>query len=342
VSPLNMDVFRGDAFTMQELTHAVIDMPYVPRRIGELGIFEYQGVPTTEVLIEKQNNQLRLVQTTPRGGVAVQRGRNRRNMISVPTSRIALESPITADEIQNVRELGTNQLVTLASTVNQRNITMSQDIEATMEYHRMGALRGLVVDADGDELINAYELFGLTPPDAVDFDLDNASPDSGALRQKCTDVIRAIEDALGDVPYSGVYGLCSSGFYDAVGKHKEYLAAHANTERGAEALTGRLARRRINYGGITFEEYRGTVGGTAYVEENSALFFPVGAPGFLLGRFAPAEWWDTVNTIGLPRYSRIIIDPRFADSQVTTHVQTQPLHICTRPLALIPATLNDD
>lgn len=336
MSPLNMDVFRGDAFSMQELTHVVIDAPYVPRRIGELGLFEYQGVPTTEVLIEKQNNTLRLVRTTPRGGPPIQRQRDRRAMISVPTSRIALQSPITADEIQNVRELGTNQLTTIQSTVNQRNISMSNDIEATLEYHRVGALRGQVIDVDGDTLIDAFDLFDVTPQTPVDWDLDNANPGEGALAQKCSDVIRLIEDELGDVTYSGVYGMCSSGFYDAVRKHKEYRAAFLNTERGEETLTGRIARRRFVYAGILFEEYRGTVGGTKYVEDDTAQFFPIGAPGLFVGRYAPAEWWDTVNTIGLPRYARVSFDPNYPDSQINSNVQCQPLHVCTRPRTLIP------
>lgn len=335
---LNMDVFRSDAFSMQELTHAIIDAPYIPRKIGDLGIFEAAGVPTTEVMIEKQANTLRLVPTTPRGGPAFQHTRDRRALVTVPTSRIAEESPITADEVQNVREFGTSQLASLQSQVNQRNIQVSNDIEATLEYHRVGALKGQVVDVDGSTLIDAFEIFDVTAQDPVDWDLDNASPAEGALRQKCSDVIRLIEEELGAVSYQGVYGMCSSGFFDRIVAHKEYRAAYLNTERGENQLVGRMARRRVEFGGITFEEYRGTVGGVKYVEDDTAQFFPIGSPGLFLVRYAPAEWWDTVNTVGLPRYARIRFDPNFPDSRVLTHVQTQPLHICTRPRVLIPGT----
>lgn len=336
---LNMDVFRSDAFSMQELTLAVTEAPYVPRKVGDLGIFNYEGVTTTAVMIEKIRNTLVLVKTTPRGGPAIQNTKDPRNLITIPTSRIAMEDSITADEVQNVREFGTNQLVSLQSEVNKRNVRQSNNIEATMEYHRVGALKGKVMDADGSTLIDAFELFDVDPQDPVDFELDAGSPADGALRQKCSDVIRLIEEELGADGHLGIYGMCSSQFFDKLVAHKEYRAAYLNTERGEGKLIGRMVRRQIDFGGITFEEYRGTVGGTAYVEDGDAHFFPIGVSGLFEGRFAPAEWWDTVNTVGLPRYARIFFDPKYPDSQVSAHVQTQPLHICTRPRVLIPATM---
>ena len=336
---LNMDVFRGDAFSMQELTAAVLEAPYVPRKIGDLGIFEYEGVPTTSVMIEKVKTTLVLVKTTPRGGPAQQNVRDPRNLITVPTSRIALEENVTADEIQGVREFGTPQLTTLQSEINKRNVRQSNNIEATLEYHRVGALKGKVVDSDGSTLIDAFDLFGVTPQTEIDFDLDNASPAEGALRQKCSDVIRLIEDELGQDSNSGVYGMASSQFFDKLVAHKEYRAAYLNTERGESKLVGRVARRQVEFGGITFEEYRGSVGGTKYVADEKCHFIPMGVPQLFVGRFAPAEWWDTVNTIGLPRYARVFLDPKYPDSQVSAHVQCQPLHICTRPRVLIPARM---
>jgi hypothetical protein len=46
------------------LTDAINKMPYVPGRIGQLGLFREQGVSTTSVMIEEREGSLNLVETT--------------------------------------------------------------------------------------------------------------------------------------------------------------------------------------------------------------------------------------------------------------------------------------
>ena len=40
-----LDIFSSSAFSMVSLTDAINKMPYVPGRIGQLGLFREQGVP---------------------------------------------------------------------------------------------------------------------------------------------------------------------------------------------------------------------------------------------------------------------------------------------------------
>ena len=49
---------------------------------------------------------------------------------------------------------------------------------------------------------------------------------------------------------------------------------------------------------------------------------------------APADFVETANTIGLPRYAKQAVDQQFA-RWVMLHVQSNPLPICTRPRVLI-------
>jgi hypothetical protein len=74
-----LDIFSGSAFTMMALTDAINKMPYVPGRIGQLGLFREQGVSTTAVMIEEREGSLTLVETTSRGAPAVQNTTNKRN-----------------------------------------------------------------------------------------------------------------------------------------------------------------------------------------------------------------------------------------------------------------------
>jgi hypothetical protein len=80
---------------------------------------------------------------------------------------------------------------------------------------------------------------------------------------------------------------------------------------------------------------RGRVG-TVDFTDAEAYFFPVGVPGLFRQYNAPADFVETTNTIGLPRYAKQAVDQQFA-RWVMLHVQSNPLPICTRPRVLIKA-----
>jgi hypothetical protein len=94
------------------------------------------------------------------------------------------------------------------------------------------------------------------------------------------------------------------------------------------------ARGSFEYAGILFEEYRGKVGAVDFTDASKAYFFPVGMPGLFRQYNAPADFVETANTIGLPRYAKQAVDQQFA-RWVMLHVQSNPLPICTRPRVLI-------
>src|ERR671918_3021157 len=67
-----------------------------------------------------------------------------------------------------------------------------------------------------------------------------------------------------------------------------------------------------------------------FTDASKAYFFPVGLPGLFRQYNAPADFVETANTIGLPRYAKQAVDQQFA-RWVMLHVQSNPLPICTRP-----------
>ena len=334
------DVFEGNAFTMQSLTAAVLERKHVPMRLGAIpGLFETSGVRTTKVSVEKRGQTLVLVQTTPRGAPAVQNTTPDRELIDIPSARIALEDTVTADEVQNIRAFGSeSELQTLVGEIADRNASMSDSILATEEYHRIGAVKGRVLDADGSTLIDLFQTFNVAEPAEIDFDLDNANPAEGALRRQCAVVVRAIQDVLEGVPYTGIHAMVSSQFWDDLLAHREvretvknWPAALTLRESGVGRGGNGQPIRTLDFGGITWEEYRGRIGATDYVEDDKARFFPVGVPRLFLTRYAPAEYFDTVNTVGLPRYATINPDGTDPKHKRTLRVQSHPVMICTRP-----------
>lgn len=326
-----MDAFSNDAFGMLQLTAAVNRESYVPGRIGRLGIFEERGVRTTKVAIEYRDRTVELIPTTPRGGVPHQNQRDGRDVVDFQVPRLALLDRIYADEVLNVRAFGReSDLMALMEEVRERQRRMTRSLDATLEWHRMGALKGQILDADGSVLIDLFTALGVSQRAEVAMDFSGTA--TGDVKPKISGIIRATEDELG-VQDAEFHAYCGSTFFDELTGHEETRQIFLNYD-AARTLRERTARRTFFYGGVLWEEYRGNVSGQQFVADDKAIIFPVGVPGLYITRFAPADYWGAVGTQGLPRYSRQYGDPTGADRYRELEVQSNPINLCTRPRAL--------
>ena len=96
-------------------------------------------------------------------------------------------------------------------------------------------------------------------------------------------------------------------------------------------ICGRRVADEVSFGGITFRRYRGGAG--FGVPTDKAVFYPEGVEGLFEIYYAPADTFETVNTLGLPLYARMIPD-RDRDEWVRLEIESNPLPICTRPQVL--------
>ena len=332
-----MDVFNSDAFSLRSLTAAIEKAPHRPGRIGELGLFVDRPVSTTIVQVEEKDGQLTLIPTSPRGGVPDSIGADARRMRAFKVPHLARESQILADEIQGVRAFGTeSELETVQSVVNDRLATLRAMHEVTREHLRMGALKGLILDADG--LTTIYDLFSEFGVEQHVVDFDFADP-TLEVRSKCKDVLRAIEDELGAATYTRAHAFCSASWFDALIDHP--IVKETFKYREGEVLRQDI-RRGFEFGGITFEEYRGKVGAVDFIADGEAYCFPLGAmvaSGPLFQTFnAPADFEETVNTPGQPIYAKLARDLEL-NRWVKLHTQSNPLPLCLRPAAVIKLTM---
>src|SRR5262245_44002041 len=102
-----MNYFATDeAFTMASLTKAINHMQYVPQRIAQLGIFGEEGISSTTVIIEEEYGTIRLIPTSPRGGVPEPVSRDRRKSRAFVVPHIPVVQQVQADEVQNVKAFG--------------------------------------------------------------------------------------------------------------------------------------------------------------------------------------------------------------------------------------------
>lgn len=322
-------IFEDDAFSVSSLTAAINDQEYLPGRISSLGLFREEGISTLTVQIEKDGDTLALVPAGERGTSGLVVGATKRTLIPFNTVHLPERFTIKADEIQGIRAFGTRtELQAVQDVVNKRLAKARRQLDATHEFQRMGALNGQVLDADGKTvLLDIYKSFGVN---RQKLQMGLNSPDT-ELRVKCGEALDMQEEALGSVTSSGSRGLCGKNFWNKLIAHKSVKDTYLNTMQAA-ALRGD-ARESFEFGGIVWERYRGKVAGVSFVHDDKALLVPEGVPDLYISCFAPADYMETVNTQGIPYYSKI--EPLQFGKGVAGEAQSNPLHLCTRPRAQI-------
>lgn len=330
-----LDIFSDDAFSVVSLTDAINQQPFVPGRAGAVVDWAELGVPTTTIAIENKQGVLSLLNPTPRGGPGDDISKKKRTLRNLNVPHYQRDDGIQADEVQGVRAFGQADMVqTVFDLVDQRLAEHARDFDVTLEYQRLGAVKGIILNGDGSTLYNLFTEFGVLQQPEVDFNLDNVTPD-GAVRKTCTQVVRAISKALGGQPFAGIYAFCSDEFWDALISNAEVRATYLSYQGAAQLREG-VAYQTFPFGGIVFENYRGGVGteeATGFIAANKAHIFPVGVPSLFRTVYAPADYIETVNTLGLPRYAKQI--RMLNDKGIELEMQMNALSYCTRPRVLV-------
>lgn len=339
----SLDVFNQDAFGVVSLTDAINNVPFTPGAAGRLIDWNERGVTTTSIMIEQQNGVLALINPTPRGGPGETTAKDKRNVRSLVIPHYQHDDAINADEVQGVRAFGSEtEVQSVQGLVNQRLAdAVNLVLDPTLELQRLGAVKGIILNADGSQLYNLFTEFSVSQETEIDFDLDNATPASGALRKATAKATRLIANNLGGVPFTGIHAFCGDNFFDDLLAHVEVVASYSNTDMASVLRTGYVlpnnAATKIygafEFGGIVWHNYRGQNGASAMVDTNKCHIFPVGVPGLFRTVYAPADYVETVNTVGLPRYAKQWTTPN--GKRIEMESQSNPLSYCTRPKVLL-------
>lgn len=332
-----LDVFRSDAFGTVSLTTAIDKLPFVPSKLN--ATFKKQGVTTTTVMVEERHGKLMIVPTAARGSMANVMSGKRRQARTFAVPHIPLNGTVLADDVQGVRAFGSeDEVEAVAELVNDKLADLKQALELTKEWHRIGAVKGIVLDADGSSVIyDFFDEFEIDPY-TVEFDFSGTLPDASQdIKLKCAQIKRHVGDSLGATPFTGLMAICGKNMFDKLTSCAEVRKAY---DRYQDSSFLRVAQARTDagfeYADITWVEYRGTVGTTQFFDEDEIRIIPTGVPDLFTETYAPAPFMETVNTKGLPFYAKQ--KPLDWDLGVELHVETNPLMMCTRPAALTLVT----
>ncbi|MGB3044194.1 MAG: major capsid protein [Xanthobacteraceae bacterium] len=335
--PEAMDIWEGEGFTIQSLTAAINNEPYRPGQVSASGIFEEDGVTTTRVSIEMRDGKLSLVEPSQRGGPGETTGDDDRQLIPFDIQHYQRDDAVLADEVQNARAFGTeDQLETIQERVERKGKRHAQDLTMTLEHQRVGAIKGIVTSKSGATLHDLYNRFGISVPSAVSLELDVDTTNVASVFQ---DVIFSIEDAL-DETYSGIHVFTGRDFHKALWTHKSVRDTFLYNG-GATVLRNDVPDK-FELFGATWERYRTGAKATAdlgspYIAAAEARVVVKGVPDLFITRFAPADYEETVNTVGLPFYMKQI--KKLNGKGRDIEVQMNAISLCTKPQVLRKLTL---
>lgn len=323
-----------NVFTASEMTDAVNKLPLMPLRFAPL--FEFRGVKTTTVTLDLRQGRIVLVSDSERGTAPENlagRG-SKRSAKVLSCAHLALADTLAPEDVQDVRGFGTTEPVTPATILNDKIQDLKNNLVMTMEFHRLGAIKGVVLDADGTTVLhNIFDTFGVSKTtETITFPAtapENANPIlTGILKAK-----RKAEAAMGGVPFNRLECIVGSDGYDMLTSHalvrkyfEDWLA------RKQDFGSNDYRRNGFTYGGVTFYECSDVVGGQTMVEPKKGHLYPVGS-GLFKSYHAPADWMETANTVGREFYARMDEKPRSRGYDL--EVQSNPLTLCTFPEALI-------
>ncbi len=333
-----LNPFASDAFNMWAMGAAIERLPNNYGRLRELNLFPVKPLRTRKVMIDEKEGKLNLLQTLPVGSPGQKSSRGKRHARGFQVPHIPYDDFIEPDEYAGIRAFGTEDAVApLASIMNDHLQTAKNKHAITLEYLRMGALKGQILDADGSVLYDLHKEF-VVKKKRIDFALDNANTD---VLAKCRELNRYVEENLLGEVMQRVHALVDKDFFDALVSHTKVEAAYARWRDG-EALRTDM-RNRFPLGGIIFEEYEGTVdtvGGVArkFITSKYGIAFPIGTLNTFKTFVAPADFLETVNTLGRPYYAKQ--EPQEFNRGVKIHTQSNPLPICLRPEVVVEIYTN--
>lgn len=293
------NIFSGfaDLFTVDSLTQSVINSPYVPSQIRDSGLFAAESIATTTVKLESDGITIGLVEASPRGSQGqVVAAQNNRTIVPFAVPHYAQYGTLLADSVQGIREFGSTTMTkTIQNEINKRLLVMKRQIDYTVEAQMLDAIRGLYRDSNG-VTTSLFTAFGKKQK-TLTIDLTSSTLD---LRVEMMKVIEAMEAELAGIYFTQPLICYGATKWRQLLANADLKAAYRNWE--ASGNLTKDGRMPFEYGGVYHERYRPS--SLVKIADDEAYAIPMGVSQMFKMFYAPADYMETVNTLGQPYYSK--------------------------------------
>lgn len=330
-------MFIFDIFTQAEpdgtlgatLAGVIEDIPHAPSRIRDLGIFRTGSLLGTVAAYDVTAWGVDLVQTSNRSDDTTYVESDDRNMVDFRAVHLSKSAKITEEDFRDIRALGKAQFEAAKGLLARKARKPVLDVRTTIEWHMLGAIRGLILNANGDVITDMFAKLGQTNRGTRYLDIANLA--DGEFNTICGEIVDTVADSLGGLSFSSVHAFVNNATMRSIANLPECREAF-RFQQSSQLRENKGYGTVFEYGGITFETYRGKVGGVDFVSEGEIIAFPLGADNFVQD-FAPANRIGEEYQIGQPEFVIPFEDPRGKFEEV--EIQANPLTLNLRPHATV-------
>jgi hypothetical protein len=278
-------------FTGLDMTTAINTLPSLWGAL-RARMFPAEALATSYVRIDISSD---VIYALPVGKSIARNGSAEGRIIEVPS--IIHYDNLTANDIKNMLAMasrsGDKALETMANQLNKKLGLFKTKFELTHEIMCTSALKGIVTDGAGYEIINLFTAFGVTKKQ-VFFDLADATTD---IKGHCRRVRDLIVKDLSDETMTIIEAEVSPDFFDALTQHAKVEKFYQNSEH-FRALANVGQQREGNY------RYREFLHENILFKENPAIVpFKSGAAPLIAagkGHAYPAGTRDSHKTFISP------------------------------------------
>ena len=334
--------------SLVEWTDEILNLDNQYGLINGLGLFDAKGVSQTSIVFDKVNSTTTLLpQVSRRSGAATKGVGRSMQTFSLPLGYFKHEDSIVGEDIQGYRKPGTaGDAETFADVRIEKLTDMRMQVDQTLEYMKMQAIKGVTKTPDGATLADMFTEFSVSQQ-TVAFALATSTTDVDGkiaeLKRKMTSSLRT-----GGV-ISGIDLIVDDLFFDKLVSHPNIRAAYASYQNsGAQRLRDDMSQY-MSWGVVDHFEHRGVrfmtydaifnlPDGTteAAVAANTGHAVPRGTRNLFKGFYGPTAKLAGAGAPGREMFAYEYADPR--GNSWDLEVETAPLFVCTQPLVLVEAT----
>lgn len=341
-------------YTNSDLTLEVNKIPNQFGLLNALGIAPIEPKASILVRIETRNGVLHVLSAEPRGAPG-------ELSPGITEGAVILEIPhfphmerIVVGDVDNLLEVVNGQVTprSLDRELARKLMMIRRNHNITLEYIRIGMLRGLIKDGKGRTLYDLFDVFGITKK-VVDFKLGTAGTN---IRDKCEEVVDHQMTNLQGETTSGAQAVVSPKWFSAFIAHdnveKFWLQAQNSSEHRElnRQMSGGNWGRVFEFGDLLIREYKGglpvkdqagVITTEANVEVGKGHAYPAGTQSMMATFEGPVHHIDMVNEA--PDQDTIYISQKELDhgEGIELKSQSNRVAICKQPETLVELTSSD-
>lgn len=321
------------AFSARGLSASVSRLPYIPTLLRQFCTEYHTSELNVPVYLE--DGKLTLVPDGPRGVMGDPSVDSTRRAVYLTACHLSQPGRIIADDLRNRMRLGSDDMATVADAYLDKLGQKRANIEATLEYHLLGAIRGLVLDAKGSVLYDLYEQFGQEKAADITWSFPTTEGGKNTVLAKFQEIKKSISNSVGGNAIPAVGAVVGDTFWEELISNPAVNSAYNSWAAVHEATFGNndFLGKPFPYGGILWQNYGQVVGGKTFVEAEEAHLFPVISDGSGLQQwFAPSDYIANVGDMGVSFYAHQYVNPN--GKSLEFEVQSNPITFFGRPEAL--------